>query len=296
MEPVQSRSMLMLVGCSLLALLSACGGAAPSPGNSNSARTKHDVVLATTTSTQDSGLLDVLVPRFEHETGYRLKPIAVGSGQALELGERGEADVLLVHSPSAEEEFMKTGAGVDRKLVMYNDFVLVGPPADPARIRGVQSASEALRKIARSGAPFYSRGDDSGTHKREQELWKAAGLTPRGDWYRETGSGMGQTLRIASEKAGYTLADRGTYLSLRSTLQLQVLVEGGAPLLNVYHVIAVNPRKFSTVNYEGARAFESFLLSASTQKVIGSFGRDKYGQSLFVPCAGNSCRLRTENG
>ncbi len=214
----------------LALLLAACGvtpAQAPPPASSPGAGSggSRDVILATTTSTQDSGLLDVLLPRFEARTGYRVKAVAVGTGQALKLGAMGEADVLLVHAPKAEREFMRTGAGLERRLVMHNDFVIVGPDADPAGIEGLHDTEEALRKIASSGSPFISRGDDSGTHKKELELWEKAGPRPGGEWYIESGTGMGQTLRIASEKRGYTLADRGTYLALRDAIDLEVLVE-----------------------------------------------------------------------
>ena len=246
------------------------------------------VILATTTSTQDTGLLDVLLGPFEQTTGYSLKIIAVGTGQALALGERGEADVLLVHAPASELEFMATGAGVDRRLVMHNDFVLVGPKSDPAAVRGSNDPVAAMKAIASSAAAFYSRGDDSGTHKKELSLWESADAKPEGGWYRETGTGMGQTLRTASEKQAYTLTDRATYLSLQQTLDLELLVEGGKPLLNVYHVIRVNPERFPKVAAEGARAWADFLVSSEAQAIIGAFGREKYGEPLFVPDAGKS--------
>lgn len=284
------------LGLLLALLLAACGStatkapspaltAAPTGAGSNNSR---DVILATTTSTQDSGLLDVLIPRFEQRTRYRVKPVAVGTGQALKMGQMGEADVLLVHAPKSEEAFMRTGAGADRRLVMHNDFVILGPEADPAAIKGLHDTEEALGKIASSDSPFVSRGDDSGTHKKERELWAKAGIEPEGAWYIESGTGMGQTLRIASEKGGYTLADRGTYLALRDTLDLRVLVEKLPPLLNIYHVIGVNPEKFPKVNAAGGRAFADFLVSPEAQRTIGEFGREEYGQPLFVPDAGKS--------
>ena len=258
---------------------------APTGAGTNNSR---DVILATSTSTQDSGLLDVLIPRLERQTRYRVKPVAVGTGQALELGQRGEAEVLLVHAPKAEEEFMETGAGVDRRLVMHNDFVMPGPGSDPAGIKGLHDTDEALSRIASSGSLFVSRGDDSGTHKKERELWEKASIEPEGEWYIESGTGMGQTLRITSEKGGYTLADRGTYLALRDTLDLKVLVEKLAPLLNIYHVILVNPEQFPKVNATGGEAFPDFLVSPEAQRIIGEFGREKYGEPLFVPDAGKS--------
>jgi tungstate transport system substrate-binding protein len=252
-----------------------------------SAAASKNLILATTTSTQDSGLLDELIPAFEKRTGLFVKTIAVGSGQAMAMGERGEADVLLVHSPAAEEKFMKDGFGASRALVMHNDFVVVGPPSDPAGIQGTAPSSAAFRKIAEKGALFLSRGDNSGTHSKELALWKAAGVAFEGKpWYQQTGLGMGQTLSVAAEKRGYTLADRGTYLSMRKTLGLDILVEGDRDLLNVYHVIVVNPAKGPKVNAEGAKAFAEFLVAPDTQKTIGGFGVGKFGAPLFFPDAG----------
>lgn len=245
-----------------------------------------DVILATTTSTQDSGLLDVLIPIFEQKTGYRVKTVAVGTGQALAMGERGEADVLLVHAPAAEKKVVESGAAIDRRLVMHNDFIIVGPEKDPAKIKGSATTADAFKKIAQAKALFVSRGDDSGTNKKELELWKAAQIEPKGSWYQESGTGMGQTLNIASEKGGYTLTDRATYLALKKNLALTILLEGDKSLLNVYHVMQVNPDKFPKVNAAGGKAFADFMVDAETQKVIGDFGKDKFGQSLFFPDAG----------
>lgn len=243
------------------------------------------LILATTTSTQDSGLLDVLIPVFEEKSNLTVKVVAVGTGQALKMGEEGNADVLLVHAPSSEVKFMEGGYGKDRALVMHNDFILVGPAEDPAKIQG-KSAEEAFKAIYDSGAPFVSRGDDSGTHKMELNLWKGSGLDPAGkEWYIETGQGMGATLTVASEKGGYVLTDRATYLASQKNIDLVLLVEGDKVLLNVYHVITVNPDKFPTVNYEGALAFLRFLISPETQVLIASFGVDQYGQPLFTPDA-----------
>ena len=247
-----------------------------------------EIILATTTSTQDSGLLDALVPIFEQESGYTVKTVAVGTGQALKMGEEGNADILLVHSPKAEEAFMQAGFGLERHLVMHNDFVLVGPATDPAGIRNAASTTQALIQIANAAAPFVSRGDDSGTHKMERSLWEAAGSPPLGGWYIESGQGMGATLRIASEKQAYTLTDRATYLANRATLQLEVLLEGDPSLLNIYHVIVVNPEKWPQVNLSGARAFVEFLLAPETQALIGQFGVSDYGQPLFYPDAGKN--------
>ena len=250
---------------------------------------ERSVILATTTSTQDSGLLDVLIPAFEKQSGYLVKTISVGSGQAMAMGRRGEADVLLVHAPAEEQKLVDEGFGIHRRRVMHNDFVVVGPPEDPARIRGATSAKDALAKIARSGALFLSRGDNSGTHSKEKGLWKAAAIDPEGQkWYQQTGLGMGETLNVASEKGGYTLADRGTYLARHKArqLHLEILVEREPLLLNVYHVIEVNPAKWPKVNADGAKAFADFIVSPATQAVIGRFGVDKVGAPLFVPDAG----------
>jgi tungstate transport system substrate-binding protein len=247
------------------------------------------VLLATTTSTQDSGLLDVLVPAFEKQTGYSVKTISVGSGQALALGRRGEADVLLVHSPADEEQLVADGFGVNRRIVMHNDFILLGPPADPAKVHGAASPEEAMRKIAAAGALFVSRGDSSGTHAREKALWKAAAIAPEGKpWYQQTGLGMGDTLNVAAEKGAYTLADRGTWLARKKAraLALDVALEGAPLLLNVYHVIQVNPRKWPKVNAAGAKAFADFLVATAAQETIRTFGAQALGEPLFFPDAG----------
>jgi len=248
---------------------------------------ERTIILATTTSTQDSGLLDVLLPIFEKETGYFVKTIAVGSGQAMIMGEKGEADVLLVHSPEAEKKFMAEGYGINRKLVMHNDFVIVGPPEDSAKIKGIKSGLESFKRIASAKVLFLSRGDNSGTEAKEKAIWKAAGINPEGEkWYRQTGLGMGQTLDVASEKKAITLTDRGTYLALKRNLGLDILVEGDAVLLNIYHVIEVNPAKWSKVNNAGAKAFAGFMVSKETQGIIKAFGVDKFGSPLFFPDAG----------
>ena len=250
---------------------------------------RPDVILATTPSTQDSGLLDALGPLFHDQTGYRLKPIAVGSGAALELGRRGEADVLLVHSPVAEQDFMTQGLGTERRTVMVNDFIIVGPADDPAGIADSPSALEAMARIAASQSRFVSRGDESGTNALERRLWQQAGIEPEGSWYTESGTGMGDTLNIANERQAYTLADRGTYLTLHVRLELDVLVEHTPELRNVYHVITVNPANGPAVNTAGAEAFVTFLLAPATQRIIGAFGVERFGQPLFTPCADNAC-------
>lgn len=255
--------------------------------NAMAAPKQKNIILATTTSTQDSGLLDVLIPMFEKETGYFVKTIAVGSGQAMAMGQKGEADVLLVHSPDAEKKFIEEGYGVNRRLVMHNDFIIVGPETDPAKIKASKTSSDALKKIALVGALFVSRGDNSGTHAKEKTLWKKANIVPAGQkWYQETGLGMGQTLNVASEKKGYTLADRGTYLAVKKNLGLVILVEGDAALLNIYHVIEVNSAKWPKANAEGGKAFADFMVSKKTQGIIKTFGVDKFGSPLFFPDAG----------
>jgi len=251
----------------------------------NKAPVIKELILATTTSTQDSGLLDVLVPAFEKKTGYTVKIVAVGSGEALKMGQEGNADVLLVHSPTAEKTYMDGGYGSDRRLVMHNDFIIVGPAADPAGIKGTATAVEAFKKISDAQSPFISRADKSGTNTMELGIWKKVGVTPEGSWYVESGQGMGATLKIASEKAAYTLSDRATYLANKATLSLEILVEGDKALLNVYHVIPVNPQKWPKVNAAGAKAFADYLVSAEGQDLISKYGVEKYGQALFIPDA-----------
>lgn len=246
-----------------------------------------DLILATTTSTQDSGLLDVVLPVFEKKTGYVVKTIAVGTGQALAMGEKGQADVLLVHAPAAEKKVMESGAAINRLLVMHNDFIIVGPATDMAQIKG-KTAVEALGNITQMGGVFVSRGDDSGTDKMEKNLWKIAKINPVISRYLEAGAGMGQTLKIADEKQAYTITDRATYLAQQKNFALQILVEGDAKLLNIYHVMQVNPEKFPKVNQAGAKAFSDFLLSKEGQELIATYGKDKFGQSLFFADGGKT--------
>lgn len=273
--------LVILMSFILTACQKAPESAAPTPA-------KPEVILATTTSTQDSGLLDVVIPAFEKKTGYKIKTISVGTGQALAMGEKGEADVLLVHAPEAEKKVVASGAAINRRMVMHNDFVLVGPAEDSAQIKG-KSVVDSLKAISGAKASFISRGDDSGTHKLEQNLWKATGIKPQGNsWYQEAGAGMGQTLKIADEKKGYTMADRATYLAQAKNISLKVLVEGDAKLLNIYHVMEVNPEKFNKVNKEGAKAFADYLLSSEGQALIAAFGKDKYGQALFTADGGKT--------
>jgi tungstate transport system substrate-binding protein len=244
------------------------------------------VILSTTTSIQDSGLLDVLVPLFERQTGYSVKTIAVGTGQALVLAARGEADVVLAHAPGLEKKYVADGKMLNRRLVMYNDFVIIGPADDPAKIKGTKKATDAMRAIASTGSRFVSRGDNSGTHTLEKALWKLAGVDPQAGWYIESGQGMGATLGIADDRNAYTLTDRGTYLAFQKRVRLPILLEGDKPLLNIYSVMEVNPSNGPKVNTAGGNAFADFMVSADVQKIVKTFGVDKYGQALFVPVAG----------
>ncbi|AFV10645.1 ABC-type tungstate transport system, permease component TupB [Thermacetogenium phaeum DSM 12270] len=277
-----STGILFLFLCSILAFAAGCGE------QQEQAAAKKDVILATTTSTVDTGLLDELIPIFEEKTGYRVKPIDRGTGEALEMGKKGEADVLLTHAPASERPLVENGDVINYQLVMHNDFIIVGPPDDPAQIKGEKDATEAFKKIMNGRFTFVSRGDDSGTHKKEKAIWDKLGVTPAGDWYLEAGSGMADTLRLASEKNAYTLTDRGTYLAQKDNLKLASLMEGDPMLLNIYHVMQVNPEKFPKVNAAGAKAFVEFMISPETQRIIGDFGVDKYGQPLFIPDAGKS--------
>jgi tungstate transport system substrate-binding protein len=251
-------------------LASACGG--------------DTITVATTTSTYDSGLLDDLLPPFERANDVKVKVVAVGTGQALALGQRGDADVVLVHARSQEDKFIDDGYGVDRRDVMYNDFVIVGPESDPAGIRAMDNAPEAFSKIAQAGATFISRGDDSGTNSKERDIWARAGLSPSsGGWYLSVGQGMGQTLVIASEKDAYTLSDRGTYLARQGDLNLMVLAEGDEILFNPYGIMAVNPSRHPGTKYELALRFMDYITSGNARGIIAEFGKEKYGQPLFVP-------------
>lgn len=215
-----------------------------------------------------------------------VKTVAVGSGEAMKMGQGCNADVLLVHSPAAEKDFMSNNYGSDRRLVMHNDFVIVGTASDPAGIKGIKTAVEAFTKIADIKSPFVTRGDESGTNAKELTIWKSANITPEGDWYIDSGQGMLASLQIASEKSGYTLTDRATFLANKGALQLEILVEGDAPLLNIYHVIVVNPANCPSVNNTGAIAFAEYIVSPETQTLIGSFGVEKFGGALFIPDAG----------
>ncbi|HKW91974.1 MAG TPA: substrate-binding domain-containing protein [Methylomirabilota bacterium] len=270
---------------SILALWLVIAGLVVAPATPAAAQSSV-VILSTTTSTQDSGLLDVLVPLFEKQTGLSVKTISVGTGQALALAARGEADVTLAHAPSVEKKYVEEGKMSNRRLVMYNDFVIIGPAEDPAKIKGLPKAVDALKRIAESRSRFVSRGDKSGTHVLEQALWKKAGIEPKGVWYIESGQGMGQTLGIANDRRAYTLTDRGTYLAFAKRVDLPILVEKDRPLLNIYSVMEVNPANGPRVNVAGGKAFAEFMLAPATQAVIRTFGVEKYGQPLFVPIAG----------
>ncbi|GAA0619108.1 substrate-binding domain-containing protein [Sporichthya brevicatena] len=270
------RARSLLLAAALVLVPSGCG---------DDDEPNRKLILATTTSTQDSGLLDDLLPAFTRDTGWEVTTLAVGSGQAIELGRRGEADVLLVHSPAAEEEFVAEGATGRRLLVMHNDFLIVGPADDPAEIDAL-SPSEALTAIAEGEVPFVSRGDESGTHAKEKTIWAKAGITPEGSWYSSTGQGMGATLQVAAERNAYTVTDRATFLSQRDTVDLVELGAGGPELLNIYHVIEMTERAGNRVQTDGAAAFADWIVSATAQDLIGRFGVDAYGEALFTPDAG----------
>jgi tungstate transport system substrate-binding protein len=273
----------------LLVFLAACGN---TENNEETTEEKEpaadetvevtDLILATTTSTQDSGLLDELIPMFEEENPYKVKTVAVGTGQALEMGVNGEADVLLTHAPASEQELVDNEDVQNYKRVMFNDFVIVGPTADPSGIKGLEVA-EAFQKVFDANGVFVSRGDDSGTHKKELSIWTGLNLTPtENSSYVETGQGMGNTLQVAAEKQGYVLTDRATYLAQKDNYpDMEVVVEGDDALLNVYHVMEVNPEKNDQINNDGAKAFVEFMINDEIQNVIEEFGKEEYGQSLF---------------
>ncbi len=300
---------LWVISLILVILLAACGGAASTPTavpptapaateepaateapaeeaptEAAAAGDASSIILATTTSTQDSGLLDAILPVFEEETGITVEVVAVGTGQALQIGQDGNADVLLVHARALEDEFMAAGHGSRREDVMYNDFVILGPADDPAGIRGMTDASEAFAAIAAAEAPFVSRGDDSGTHTKELSVWAEAGIEPAGDWYNAAGQGMGAVLTIADQEQAYTLSDRATYLArtLEGT-DLEIMVEGDPILFNPYGVIAVNPDKGAHIKAEQAQQFIDWLISVEAQELIAQFGVEQFGQPLFTP-------------
>ena len=275
------RVLLLVLAFALVFSLAACGGGEEEPAE-EPAPEPTKVVLASTTSTQDSGLFDVLIPAFEEAyPEYKVEVIAVGTGEALELGKNKDADVLLVHAKAKEEQFVEDGYGVERVDVMYNDFIVVGPPADPAAIKGMTDASDAFTKIANAQATFVSRGDDSGTHTKELSIWEEAGIEPSGPWYMSTGQGMGDVLKIASETPGYTLSDRATFLALEDTLALEIDVEGDPALFNQYGCIVVTDAN----NQEGGQAFWDWIISDEGQAVIETYGVEEYGEPLFIPNA-----------
>ncbi|MFP5112740.1 substrate-binding domain-containing protein [Bacillaceae bacterium C204] len=270
----------------LLLVLAACGNtdtkdSAEKVKKEEPKAAPTEMILATTTSTQDSGLLDVLLPMFEKQYNVKVKPIAVGTGQALEMGTKGEADALLVHAPAAEKAVVDAGDAINYKRVMYNDFILVGPKENPAGVSG-DDINAAFKKLAEAKATFVSRGDDSGTHKKELGIWDANAIKPAGEWYVSTGQGMGQTLQVAAEKKGYVLTDRATWLAQEKNLDtLQIVVEGGKDLMNIYHVMQVNPEKHDKINSKDAEKFVEFMVDPKTQDVIEEFGKKEFGQSLF---------------
>lgn len=273
---------LVVLAMSVGLLAGACGGS----NAKGEGPIGGSMILATTTSTQDSGLLDVLVPEFKKRTGVDAKVVAVGTGAALEMAAKGDADAVLVHAPASEKKYVDSGDLAEGKLVMHNDFVIVGPPSDPAKVKGLKDLNAAMAAIASAGR-FISRGDDSGTHKKELDLWRVAGIALASVKQREeTGQGMGATLNIASERRAYTFTDRATYLALRKNLDLEVLVEGSGALLNIYHVYVVNPARHKGVKKAQARAFAAFLVSAEAQAIIATFGKDQFGEPLFVADAG----------
>ncbi len=253
----------------------------------NPAWTAESLVrLATTTSTANSGLMDYLLPRFTALSGVEVHLIAVGTGKALRLGREGDVDLVLVHARAAEDAFVAAGYGVDRADVMYNDFIIVGPRADPAGISKAGSIGEVFKRIEKSGAAFISRGDDSGTHKRELLLWHKAAVKPAGSWYREVGQGMGRTLQVANEMDAYSITDRGTWLAYQSRLDIEIRYQNDASLFNPYGIIAVNPQRHAHVNYIGAKKLIDWMTSPEAQKMIGEF--KVQGKQLFVPSASSS--------
>ncbi len=250
---------------------------------STAAVAQEKLVMATTTSTENSGLLDELVPPFEEKFDVRVDVVAVGTGAAIELGENGDADIIFVHAREAEDEFVEAGYGVNRRDVMYNDFVVLGPPSDPADIEGMESAADVFHTIADSGAEFVSRGDDSGTHKKELSLWDMADLNPDGSWYLESGQGMGASINMADEREAYILADRGTYLAYSGEIDLEILSSGDSALFNPYGIIPINPAYHTHVNYQMAMAFVGYVTSQQGQGIINSYSRQ--GEQLFFPSA-----------
>jgi tungstate transport system substrate-binding protein len=291
---MERQNFTWIVAVLYLFLLVGCGGVTPSPIVKPAvveatslpvfAVEPKKLILATTTSTEDSGLLEYLLPDFENQTGIRVNVIAVGTGQALKLGEDGNADVLLVHSPAREVAFMDAGHGVRREPVMYNDFVIVGPESDPGGLSGMSSSVDAFKKLAQGEVAFTSRGDDSGTHTKEKSIWASAEIEPAGSWYVSAGQGMGEVLTMAEEQQSYTLSDRATYLARKKQgLKLVIWVEGDKSLFNPYGVIAVNPEKNPQIHPDLANQFIDWIISLPVQGKIEAFGKQEFGQSLFIP-------------
>lgn len=278
----KSKALVVLVAVVALALMVSGCGAGNNTGNTEP-QEKPRLLLATTTSTYDSGLLDVLVPAFEEKYGYEVHILSKGTGASLELGKRGDAHVMLVHAKDTELQLVEEGYFVDRHDVMYNDFIVLGTSADPVGIKGLTDAEEAFKKIAAAEQPFVSRGDDSGTHMKEQSLWVGAGIEPAGRWYSSVGQGMGDTLNVANQMGAYTFADRGTYVAMKDKLNLEIVLEGDPVLFNQYGVMATNPDKHPNTNYDGAEKFIEFMISSEGQKIIGDF--KQHGESLFTPNA-----------
>ncbi|NLN49531.1 MAG: solute-binding protein [Clostridiales bacterium] len=286
------KTLLLVLAVILMLSVAACGPKeVPDPGQDPGTGQElkgGEIILSTTTSTQDSGLLDFLLPEFKNDTGIEVKVIAVGTGQALQMGRDGEADVLLVHAKASELEFLEEGAGTERHDVMYNDFILVGPTGSTAVEKG-NNIEKALSAIKEKELVFVSRGDDSGTHKKELAIWKAVGIEPAGDWYLDAGAGMGAVLTMANEKEAYTITDRATYLSMKNDLDLEIVIEGDENLLNQYGVIPVNPEvlgdKAEQINHEGALEFMNWLISERGQELISKYGIEEFGQALFFPNA-----------
>jgi len=271
------------------AMLVGCGSSSNSSATSAPGGGSKAIILATTTSVEDSGLLDQLVPEFQRQSGYTVKTVAVGSGQALAMADRGEADVVIAHDPETEKQLVNTGKAT-QSVLMHNDFVVIGPSSDPAGIKQATTAADALKRISEKQAAFISRGDKSGTNSFELKQWKAANTTPSGSWYQESGQGMGQTINIASQKQAYTIADRATYLATKDSSGLAILYQGTPDMLNVYDVLPVTAKAGSRVNVSGGEAFAEFMLSPAVQKEIGEFGKAKYGIALFDPDAGQTAQ------
>jgi len=273
----------------ILSLFAGCIQQAPTGNTTPAPATpaQQELRLATTTSTCDTGLLDVLNKKFEDANNVRILTVCEGTGKAIATGELGAADVVMVHAVQLELQAVANGSFINRTYMMYNYFVIIGPGSDPAGIKNASNASDAFRRIAAKQAPFISRGDDSGTHQMEKSIWKAANITPSGTWYQSVGKGMGDTITTADIKSGYTLSDRGTYLAMKDKIKLRILFESDKTyLFNPYHVMAVNPAKFQNVKYDLAMKYINYVTSEGGQNIIGNYGKDKYGEGLFVPAAG----------